>query len=540
MLRFENVGLRYGMGQEVVSDVNFSIAPQSFQFLTGPSGAGKTTILRLMLLSLRPTRGTIRIFGHDAAALRKDQVTALRRRIGVVFQDFRLLDHLTTYENVALPLRAMGRAEVEYRAEVVELLKWVGLGDRMNASPPILSGGEKQRAAIARALIVRPELLLADEPTGNVDPGLARRLLRLFIELHRLGTAVVIATHDLHLMDQFGFARRLVVGDGKVAIFDGIGLMTKPVDDKRLALSTESIPKRDIPLIPRDSVAGRALVVVIAIMSFLASLTAGGALLIAQASQSWRSEVVREVTIQIKPDAGEDVDSLVGKAVSVSELAPGVEGVHAYSAAESATLLQPWLGEGIDLSLLPIPRIIVVHMQKRSADDLGALREALARAVPQANLDDHRRWAARIGTMANAIVGLAAVVFALMMAAMLTAIGFATRGAMAENREIVEVLHLVGASDVFIAREFQTNFRRLGFRGALIGGASAMAFFLGMAGLFSWGSNSAGRTEIAAMFGAFALGPAGYLALAGIGAAIALLTGFLSRAIVFRHLRDLL
>jgi cell division transport system ATP-binding protein len=148
-------------------------------------------------------------------------LTTLRRRIGAVFQDFRLLDHLTTYENVALPLRAMGREETGYRAEVVELLRWVGLGDRMNASPPVLSGGEKQRAAIARALIVRPELLLADEPTGNVDPGLARRLLRLFVELHRLGTAVVIATHDLQLMDQFGFAHRLVIGDGKLTIFDG-------------------------------------------------------------------------------------------------------------------------------------------------------------------------------------------------------------------------------------------------------------------------------------------------------------------------------
>ena len=221
MLRFENVGMRYGMGPEVVSDLNFSIGPQSFQFLTGPSGAGKTTLLRLMLLSLRPTRGTIRIFGADAAALSKDQIAALRRRIGVVFQDFRLLDHLTTYENVALPLRAMGRAESDYRAEVIELLHWVGLGDRVNASPVQLSGGEKQRAAIARALIVRPELLLADEPTGNVDPGLARRLLRLFIELHRLGTAVVIATHDLSLMQQFTFARRLVIGDGRVETFDG-------------------------------------------------------------------------------------------------------------------------------------------------------------------------------------------------------------------------------------------------------------------------------------------------------------------------------
>ncbi|HTR13843.1 MAG TPA: cell division ATP-binding protein FtsE [Roseiarcus sp.] len=222
MLEFENVGLRYGIGPEVVRDLNFSIAPRSFQFLTGPSGAGKTTLLRLMLLSLRPSRGTIRIFGQNSAELRKDELTGLRRRIGMVFQDFRLLDHLTTYENVALPLRAMGRAEETYRAEVIELLKWVGLGDRMAASPTILSGGEKQRAAIARALIVRPELLLADEPTGNVDPGLARRLLRLFVELHRLGTAVVIATHDLHLMDQFSFARRLVVGDGRVTIYDGV------------------------------------------------------------------------------------------------------------------------------------------------------------------------------------------------------------------------------------------------------------------------------------------------------------------------------
>ena len=220
MLRFENVGLRYGMGPEVVRDLNFNIAPQSFQFLTGPSGAGKTTLLRLMLLSLRPTRGVIRIFGEDASKLDKDKITGLRRRIGVVFQDFRLLEHLTTYENVALPLRVMGRDEAGYRSEVVELLRWVGLGDRMNALPAVLSGGEKQRAAIARALIVRPELLLADEPTGNVDPAMAWRLLRLFVELHKSGTSVIIATHDLALMDQFGNARRLVVGDGRLTVFE--------------------------------------------------------------------------------------------------------------------------------------------------------------------------------------------------------------------------------------------------------------------------------------------------------------------------------
>jgi len=207
------------MGPEVLGDLNFSVEPQSFQFLTGPSGAGKTTLMRLMLLSLRPTRGTIRVFGQDSAALTKDDLTTLRRRIGAVFQDFRLLDHLTAYENVALPLRAMGREESSYRAEVVELLRWVGLGDRMNASPPVLSGGEKQRAAIARALIVRPELLLADEPTGNVDPTLGRRLLRLFIELNKSGTAVIIATHDITLMDQYD-ARRLVLHQGRLHIYE--------------------------------------------------------------------------------------------------------------------------------------------------------------------------------------------------------------------------------------------------------------------------------------------------------------------------------
>jgi cell division transport system ATP-binding protein len=215
MLHFENVGLRYGMGPEVLKDVTFDIKPNSFQFLTGPSGAGKTSLLRLLFLSLRPTRGLIRLFDHDVMRLHADQVSALRRRIGIVFQDFRLLDHFTTYENVALPLRVQGRAETSYRPEVIELLHWVGLGDRMHVLPPVLSGGEKQRAAIARALITRPELLLADEPTGNVDPPLASRLLRLFIELHKSGTSIVMATHDLTLMDQYD-GRRLVLADGRL------------------------------------------------------------------------------------------------------------------------------------------------------------------------------------------------------------------------------------------------------------------------------------------------------------------------------------
>ena len=219
MIRFENVGLRYGVGPEVLRDLTFDIRPRSFQFLTGPSGAGKTSLIRLIFLSIKPTRGLITVFNRDSTALTKTELPAVRRRIGVVFQDFRLLDHLTTFENVALPLRVLNKDESSYRTDVVELLRWVGLGDRMHAFPAVLSGGEKQRAAIARALISKPEILLADEPTGNVDPPLARRLMRLFVELNRLGTSVVIATHDINLMNQFN-ARRLVIEEGRLTVYE--------------------------------------------------------------------------------------------------------------------------------------------------------------------------------------------------------------------------------------------------------------------------------------------------------------------------------
>ncbi|MEW7007951.1 cell division ATP-binding protein FtsE [Lentilitoribacter sp. EG35] len=219
MIKLENVGVRYGMGPEILRDLTFDIPKKSFHFLTGPSGAGKTTLLRLLFMSLHPTRGNISMFGRSISDIPRDELPLLRRRIGIVFQDFRLLNHLTTYENVALPLRVRGKEEATYRADVVELLEWVGLGERMHASPQILSGGEKQRVAIARALIDRPEILLADEPTGNVDPPMALRLLSLFKELNRLGTAVMIATHDFSLMDQIN-ARRMILSEGQIDIYD--------------------------------------------------------------------------------------------------------------------------------------------------------------------------------------------------------------------------------------------------------------------------------------------------------------------------------
>jgi len=217
VIRLTNIGLAYEQGQEVLSEVNFHLRPGSFHFLTGPSGAGKSSLLRLLFMSLHPTHGHIQLFNQDVSRISTSKRAQLRRRIGIVFQDFRLLNHLTTWENVALPLRVVGKHVSDYKEDVTDLLQWVGLGDRMHANPSVLSGGEKQRAAIARAVIGKPELLLADEPTGNVDPQMARRLLRLFIELNRLGTSVLIATHDHQLMRQFK-APRLELHDGNVRI----------------------------------------------------------------------------------------------------------------------------------------------------------------------------------------------------------------------------------------------------------------------------------------------------------------------------------
>ena len=224
VIRFENVGLRYGMGPEVLRDVSFEIKQGSLQFLTGPSGAGKTSLIRLLFMSLKPTRGLISIFGRNVGTLRRDEIPAFRRRVGVVFQDFRLLEHMTIYENVSLPLRVEGQEETSYRKDVIELLKWVGLGERINAKPAILSGGEKQRVAIARAIIRQPELLLADEPTGNVDPQMGRRLLRLFEELNNLGTSVIIATHDIVLMNEFD-AGRMILDHGRLTVYPSGGMV---------------------------------------------------------------------------------------------------------------------------------------------------------------------------------------------------------------------------------------------------------------------------------------------------------------------------
>jgi len=226
VVEFDNVGLRYGTGSETLTDVTFKLYPGSFYFLTGASGAGKTSLLKLLYLAHRPSRGSIQMFGEDAVTLPRDRLPGFRRRIGVVFQDFRLVDHLSAFDNIALPLRISGIQEKDLKGPVTEMLGWIGLTERAEARPATLSGGEQQRVAIARAVIGRPEILVADEPTGNVDPEMAKRLLQLFAALNKLGTTIIVATHDIHLLQEIEDSQMMRLDKGRLS--DPTGSLKNP------------------------------------------------------------------------------------------------------------------------------------------------------------------------------------------------------------------------------------------------------------------------------------------------------------------------
>src|SRR4249919_151325 len=226
IVEFDSIGLRYGTGAEVLRDLDFRLSKGGFYFLTGPSGAGKTSLLKLLYLAQRPTRGRLALFGEDLSDAARDALPVFRRRIGVVFQDFRLIRHLSAFDNVALPLRIGGATEQEVESPVREMLAWVGLADRASARPPTLSGGEQQRVAIARAVINRPELLVADEPTGNVDADMANRLMGLFTAMNRLGTTVVVATHDVGLISATPGAQLIRLENG--TLVDPTGTLRNP------------------------------------------------------------------------------------------------------------------------------------------------------------------------------------------------------------------------------------------------------------------------------------------------------------------------
>ena len=298
------------------------------------------------------------------------------------------------------------------------------------------------------------------------------------------------------------------------------------------------LPKRETSIVPRQTIAGRALVAVIAIMTFLASLTAGAATMVHSAAVEWQSAVAREVTVQVRPAAGRNLEADVAQAVKILRGFRGVSEARPYTAEESAALLEPWLGLGLALDELPVPRVITVRLASEGAADLETLRRSLAKAVPGATLDDHRAWVQRMGAMAQTAVGIGLGVLVLVLAATVLSVAFATRGAMAVNRPIVEVLHLVGAKHSFIASQFQRHFLALGLKGGLIGGLAAAFVFAAASLAGRFGQNTPGGEQLAALFGSFTIGVEGYLAVLGQILLIALVTALTSRRTVNRTLAN--
>jgi cell division transport system permease protein len=298
-------------------------------------------------------------------------------------------------------------------------------------------------------------------------------------------------------------------------------------------------PRFDTPLVPRNSISGRALVAVVAIMTFLASLTTGAVMLVNQAASEWQSDVAREVTIQVVPAPGRDVDSTVDKAAALARAFKGISDVRVYSKEESSKLLEPWLGSGLSLDDLPVPRLIVVKIAAGAPPDTAQLRRALAEQVPGASLDDHRGWVERMRAMAGTAVAIGVGVLMLMFAATILSVTFATRGAMATNKTVIEVLHFVGAKNGFIANNFQRHFLLLGLQGGIIGGGGAILLFALASWISGWFSGTAGGDQTLAMFGSFSIGFAGYVGVLVQIVLTATVTALTSRHTVNRTLESI-
>jgi cell division transport system permease protein len=298
----------------------------------------------------------------------------------------------------------------------------------------------------------------------------------------------------------------------------------------------DTLPKAATPIVPADSIAGQALVAVIAIMAFLAAITLGAVVLVRGAAGEWQAAVAREVTIQVLPAQGRDLDADLKRAADLAVATPGVDNVRVYSKSESERLLEPWLGSGLALDDLPVPRLVVVRVSADARPNLNALRKALAGEVPGATLDDHRGWIDRMRGMARTSVVCGIVVLILVLAATMLSVAFATRGAMASNRSVIEVLHVIGARDGYIAGQFQRHFLWLGLKGGAIGGIAAMLLFA-LAGSFGeWFKGTASEQQVAALFGSFAIGSVGYAAIIVLVGVIAGVTAGTSRLTVFRTL----
>jgi cell division transport system permease protein len=304
-------------------------------------------------------------------------------------------------------------------------------------------------------------------------------------------------------------------------------------------LPSRLLPRLETPLVPRHTVAGRALISVVAIMTFLVSLTTGAVILVGSSASAWESDVSREVTIQIMPAPGRDIDAVVAKAASVTRAFPGIGSVHPYSQEESNRLLEPWLGSGLSLDELPVPRMIVVKIEPGAAPDISDLRRLLGKQVPGAILDDHRGWIDRMQTMAGTAVAGGIAILALMIAATMLSVSFATRGAMATNKPVIEVLHFVGARNGYIAGHFQRHFLLVGLQGGAIGGGVALLLFALLRLISYWFAGTASAEQTTALFGSFSIGFWGYVAVLGQIVLIALVTALTSRYTVNRTLETI-
>jgi cell division transport system permease protein len=293
------------------------------------------------------------------------------------------------------------------------------------------------------------------------------------------------------------------------------------------------------PIVPRASIAGRALVAVVAIMTFLASITTGAVLLVSASAAEWQSEVASEITVQVRPSAGRDLDRDTAAVAEAMRAQPGILEVRPFTKAESAKLLEPWLGSGLSFDDLPVPRVIVARVQPGAVLDLATLRSRVTQAAPSASVDDHRAWIERMRSMSGATVFAGIGILALVIAATIISVSFATRGAMAANRPIVEVLHFVGAGDRYIANRFQRHFLRLGLEGGVIGGGVAMLGFGFSESVAGWFAGTPVGDQFAALLGTFSLRPSGYLALAAQAVLIAAITAWASRRTLFATLDDI-
>ena len=316
----------------------------------------------------------------------------------------------------------------------------------------------------------------------------------------------------------------------------GIGALAEPWDDLETTTLRGRGPRVATAIVPKSSIAGSSLIAVVAIMTFLAGLTCGAVTMIVSAASDWRSDVGREVTIQVRPANGRDIEADVRKVAELARTATGIADVRVYSKDESARLVEPWLGNGLNLDELPIPRMIVVRLRSGAAPNFSALRQTLAAQVPSATLDDHRRWIDRMRAMAGTAAAAGLAILLLVLVVTVLSVTFATRGAMATNRPIIEVLHYVGATDNFVSRQFQRHFLILGFKGGAIGGGGAILLFGLMQGMNAWVAGTPGGDEAEALFGSFSLGAAGYLAIFAQIVLMAVVTALASRRTVNRTL----